>query len=273
MQDFLDCVDQRLLAAFQSNSLLSQTGSHLCLAAGAKRVRPLLVSYFAQMLSLDLNEVMEIALASEWIHSASLLHDDVIDNADSRRGRSTVNHQWSNSVAILSGNHLLALAFKELRVYAPEVTQEAITVVAEMTRSAIEELFMRGQENLTISQWRNMCLGKTGSLFAFCGTALCVGFKRLDAYEAFKTCGEHLGQMFQLADDLSDLQEDAQNLEASYPRILASQGEIFPQAACHQELLKQKQLALQAIDAWKNSTGYQSMESWLARLLDHALSI
>ena len=147
MQDFLDCVDQRLQSAFRSNTLLSQTGSHLCLASGAKRVRPLLVSYFAQMLSIDPSEVMGVALASELIHSASLLHDDVIDNADSRRGRSTVNHQWNNSVAVLSGNHLLALAFQELRAYAPEVTQEAISVVADMTRAAIEELQMRGRDD------------------------------------------------------------------------------------------------------------------------------
>ncbi|MEI6789551.1 MAG: polyprenyl synthetase family protein [Myxococcaceae bacterium] len=263
MTDFLGQIEIELQAAFQSNTLLDKTGAHLCMAPHAKRVRPLLTSYFSEALGLSVQQIIPIAIASELIHSASLLHDDVIDHADSRRGKPTVNHQWSNSVAVLSGNHLLSLAFEQLKDYPPSLTQEAISVVAQMTKAAILELQMRDSLDFNIEDWRSMSVGKTGSLFAFCGTSVALLANNLEAAKAFKQCGHHIGQVFQLVDDLHDIEEDTQNKEASYPLLMSMSGHPEPLSACKAELKKQAQLAINALGPWSSTSGGENISRWL----------
>ena len=240
------------------------------MAPHAKRVRPLLVSYFAQALEIPNSKIIPIATASELIHSASLLHDDVIDNADARRGKPTVNCQWSNSVAVLSGNHLLALAFGQLQEYTPQITQEAISVVSQMTQAAIAELQMRNSLDFSIQDWRSMVIGKTGSLFAFCGTSVALLAGNLEAQRAFQICGHHIGQVFQLVDDLADIVEDEQNKEASYPLLMSLSGHSDPLGACKIELKKQAQLATNALASWGKTPGGQQISQWLEQLAYHS---
>lgn len=263
MTDFLGQIETRLEAAFQSNTLLDETGAHLCLTPNAKRVRPLLVSYFASILGIQNAEIIPIAVACELIHSASLLHDDVIDHANYRRGKTTVNYQWSNSVAVLSGNHLLSLAFEQLKEYSPKMTQEAISVVGQMTKAAILELKMRDSLDFNIEDWRSMSIGKTGSLFAFCGTSVAILAENSAARKAFSDCGHHIGQVFQLADDLHDIEEDAENKEASYPRLMSLSGHPEPIHACRAELKKQAELANSALGPWSLTKGGQQISLWL----------
>lgn len=266
MSDFLGQIETELQQAFQSNTLLGKTGAHLCLAPHAKRVRPLLVSYFANALGIPASKIIPIATASELIHSASLLHDDVIDNADTRRGRSTVNAQWSNSVAVLSGNHLLSVAFTQLKNYTPEITQEAISVVAQMTEAAILELQMRNSLDFNIEDWRSMSTGKTGSLFAFCGTSVAMLAGDQAAEQAFRACGHHIGQVFQLVDDLHDIIEDTANQEASYPLLMSRFGHPEPLLACKAELKKQADLAISTLGPWSVTEGGQHISLWLNQL-------
>ncbi|MEI6805799.1 MAG: polyprenyl synthetase family protein [Myxococcaceae bacterium] len=266
MSDFLSQVEQELGSAFKSNTLLGRTGAHLCLAPHAKRVRPLLTSYFAQALEIPVEKILPIAVASELIHSASLLHDDVIDNADMRRDKPTVNYQWSNSVAVLSGNYLLSLAFGRLKNYAPAITQEAISVVAQMTEAAILELQMRNSLDYNIEDWRHMSIGKTGSLFAFCGTTVALFKNDPKAQEAFRIAGHHIGQVFQLVDDLHDIEEDMNNHEASYPRLMSIAGHANPLVASKAELRKQAELAINALGPWALTDGGQQISLWLNQL-------
>lgn len=266
MQDFLSQIEENLQSAFQSNTLLCQTGSHLCLAADAKRVRPLLTAYFANALEVPLEKIIPLAVAAEFIHSASLLHDDVIDNGDTRRGNPTVNAQWSNSVAVLSGNHLLSQAFKQLKPFKSEITQEAINVVGEMTRAAILELQMRESKDFTVEDWRHMALGKTGSLFAFCGSSVALFAGNPTAAGAFRLSGHHIGQVFQLVDDLHDIAEDTVNQEASYPLLMSMAGCMAPVDACKEELRKQTKLAFEALGPWSTTGGGSQIKVWLDQL-------
>ncbi len=266
MHDFLAQIEDGLKAAFETSTLLGQTGAHLCLASDAKRVRPLLTSYFGECLNIPVEDIIPLALASELIHSASLLHDDVIDAGDTRRGRPTVNAQWSNSIAVLSGNHLLSTAFKCLRSFSSEITQEAISVVSEMTEAAILELQMRGSQIHTTNDWRKMAVGKTGSLFAFCGTSIALHANNPAAKEAFKTSGHHIGQVFQLVDDLHDLKEDANNAEGSYPRLLALAGNQDPIATTKKELERQAKLGCETLGPWLQTSGGSKIQIWLEQL-------
>src|SRR5215813_2684951 len=144
---------------------------HLCVGAGGKRVRPLMVRLFADACGAPGQHLVDVAVAAELIHSASLLHDDVVDGGMFRRGRPTVNARWGNIVAVMTGDMLLTTALTKLSAIDARLTQEAIVTVAEMTRAAIAEVEARGDVALSIERLRAIAEGKTGSLFSWCGVS------------------------------------------------------------------------------------------------------
>lgn len=220
---------------------LQEIGRHLCIGSSSKRVRPLLIWHFSQMLGLDAKKIMNLSLATELIHSASLLHDDVVDNATLRRGRSSSNIQFSNSLSVLGGNFLLTRAFLCLSGFEKSVITAAIEVIAHMTEGALIEIGIVGKIDTTIDTWKEMVAGKTGALFAWCGAVVGIVGGDADAKARFSRCGRQVGMAFQLADDLKDLTGDAglkdsfsdlRNGEPSYPILLAAQKDPQFYEAC-----------------------------------------
>src|SRR5690349_5575964 len=118
--------------AIPSSYLLQAAGAHLVLAPGAKRIRPWLVAFLGAQWDLPAESLVELAVASELIHTASLLHDDVVDSGALRRGRPTVNACWGNKVAVLGGDWTLTSAFRALWRYPQALTVYAVEVVSEM---------------------------------------------------------------------------------------------------------------------------------------------
>lgn len=209
---------------------LMDVGRHLCVADNAKRVRPLFMFWLSHGLHDASVRMIDAAIAGELLHSASLLHDDVIDNASFRRGKPSANAHWSNSVAVLSGNYLIAIAFELLQNYDDILTKTAIQTIAHMTKAAMMEIEIRGRTDLSMAEWRQIASGKTGALFAWCGFAAAMCAKRPDLARDFHACGDHIGVAFQMADDLKDLTctrglkdrfNDIFNKEPSYPMIEA----------------------------------------------------
>ena len=138
-----------------------------------------------------------LATAVEMLHNASLLHDDVIDRSDKRRGKPSVNARWNNSVAVLVGDFLLAQVMRILHeVDEPDTTRRVYQTVEAMVESELlaQETINRpgGQ---TANQYLSVIDGKTARLFA---TACALGNP---AYEEF---GLHYGRLFQLRDDIDD---------------------------------------------------------------------
>ena len=154
---FLDQVEDKILQTLSWDSQASQSeapqlvaaGQHLCLAPGAKRARP-----FGQALNSDDSLLMDVAVTVEFIHGASLLHDDVIDSAILRRGRVTVNTRWNNLTAVLAGDLLFAEAIKGLHNCPGPVAQEALELVADMTRSTMTESEVRGSTEVSEALWK-----------------------------------------------------------------------------------------------------------------------
>lgn len=233
----LEEVEIQLRRALETDPLLDEVDGgdllaaarQLCLADGAKRVRPRLVLLFGHAVEAPPAGMVDVGVASELIHAGSLLHDDVVDQGTTRRGRPTVNAHWGNMVAVLSGDLVLTLAFLQIRGWPREITAEAVETIAEMSRAAMAEVQVRGRLDLPLERWRRIVEGKTGALFSWCGR----GAARLagddDALERFTRCGRHLGVAFQLGDDLLDLASgamgkdrfsDIKNREPTYP-ILA----------------------------------------------------
>ena len=206
---FLGRVERGIAAAVQADGLgeavLAPAAAHLCLGTGAKRMRPQLVRLLAEALGVGDEPAENVAVAAELIHAASLLHDDVVDQGQTRRGRTTVNATWGNAVAVLTGDWLLCGALARLRNHPQVVTAASVECVAMMSRAAIAEIQARGDLDLGEAGWRAIAEGKTGALLGFCGEALAYTADRAELVAPLRRFGRHLGAAFQLADDLADL--------------------------------------------------------------------
>lgn len=210
---------------------LISAARHLCLKAG-KRARPMLVKIFGDTLGVPESKLVEAAVAAELIHASSLLHDDVVDNGMWRRGKPTVNARWGNVVAVMSGDLLLSGALLRLSKFDPRIAQHALTVVSEMTRSAIDEVQARGNLDLSLAGLKAIGEGKTGSLFGFCGVAAALVAGDEEAVRRFDAFGRRIGVAFQMADDIRDISgtdegkpqyADLQSRTPNLPVLLAVQ--------------------------------------------------
>ena len=179
-------------------------GAQFNVNAGGKRVRPMLVHCFSDMLGLDASAARHIAVTAELIHAASLVHDDVIDEAEERRNQICVHKKWDTKTAILSGDIMFALAFSNLAHLQHRVMVTAAEVLREMSCSVMDEFEAR-ETILDLSRWRSIAEGKTGALFAWCGLGPAIESRNADAEDHFTAVGRHLGVAFQLADDLKDV--------------------------------------------------------------------
>lgn len=204
--DFAAAVERKLAGALErpEPETLRSAARHLCFSSAAKRARPLLVERLGALLGTPAERLIAIATAAELIHSASLLHDDVVDAASQRRGLPSANALYGNRVAVLAGDLLIAVALDLLRPSPAAVTAAAVETIAAMTRAAMWEIEAARDPHLDEAAWRRIAAGKTGALLAFCGRAVGLEAHDVAAAGAFASAGTHLGVAFQAADDLAD---------------------------------------------------------------------
>lgn len=195
-----------LEAVVSDDDYLTKIAQHLLLAGG-KRFRPLLALLAAQFGSADDDRRLRAGTAVELIHVGSLYHDDVIDEADTRRGAPSVNANWSNTVAILAGDFLMARASE---VAATHLSQESVRLLAatyaELVEGQTRELQLVDSLSHPVSAYERVIGGKTASLIR---TSARLGAMAADAapevVEALSTWAWELGMVFQIADDALDL--------------------------------------------------------------------
>jgi geranylgeranyl pyrophosphate synthase len=177
------------------------------LKAGGKRLRPLLVLLAARNAAPLDGAVIRAASAVELLHMATLVHDDVLDGAELRRGRPTVARQFGAEVAVSTGDYLLAQAFNQLALArdprALELLSEVALGLSEGERLQAADAF---RVSLTVDEYVRRCRLKTADLFAACGSlgALLTGLSD-DAVDAMGAFGRSLGLAFQILDDILDL--------------------------------------------------------------------
>jgi octaprenyl-diphosphate synthase len=208
---FIDGVERRLAEVVGAEARLERAAARLVLASGAKRARARVCRSLAGELGVDDAVTTEIAAIVELIHGASLLHDDVVDRSERRRGLPTVNATDGNAFAVLCGDLVLARAL-HLVTALPQgaaMIVDAIDVVERMTRAAVIEVEARTvlpEPRAGLALWREMALGKTGALFGLCGSLMARAARTDDATrEALRRGLEALGLAFQLIDDLGDV--------------------------------------------------------------------
>jgi len=185
--------------------------SEYLLNAGGKRIRPALLLLTAKMLGDVSPMAIRLATVVEFIHNATLVHDDIIDAADTRRGRPSANSHWGNSMTVLAGDWLymqsfaVALAEKNF-----EVLNTLIDITQKMVEGELLQLTLLGKSAITEQQLLDIVERKTAYLFSGCTKlpAIAAGMNHGSA-ERLAEAGKCLGMAFQLVDDLLDLTSTA----------------------------------------------------------------
>ncbi len=180
--------------------------SHYIISAGGKRIRPMLVLLFANALGFRGTERFELAAVVEFIHTATLLHDDVVDESELRRGRATANALFGNAASVLVGDFLYSRAFQMMvsvnRLRVLDVLADATNVIAE---GEVLQLMNMHDPDLAVEDYLKVIRFKTAKLFeasARLGAVLADADAQTE--EACAAYGRHLGTAFQLVDDLLD---------------------------------------------------------------------
>lgn len=208
--DDLATVEGRLLEAATSDDPYLTKIAHHLLVAGGKRFRPLLALLAADFGTPGARagrRPVEAAVAVELIHVGSLYHDDVIDEASTRRGAPSVNANWSNTVAILAGDFLMARASEVAATYLSQESVRLLAVTyAELVEGQTRELQLVDSLDHGLSEYEKVIAGKTASLIR---TSARLGAMASEAepevVEALTEWAYQLGMVFQLADDALDL--------------------------------------------------------------------
>ncbi len=207
-------VNQLIIQRLSSDVPLVEKIAHYIIESGGKRLRPLLVLLSSQALGYDRDEHLKLAAVIEFLHTATLLHDDVVDTSDLRRGRSTANARWGNAPSVLVGDFLYARAFEmmvELKsLPIMEVLSHATAVIAE---GEVMQLTNVKNPDLTEDQYMQVIFKKTAMLFeASAHTGALLAGASAEQEQALSNYGKHLGLAFQLVDDVLDYRGDADTM-------------------------------------------------------------
>ncbi|ARF74513.1 polyprenyl synthetase family protein [Streptomyces sp. NPDC012600] len=209
VQTGLAAVEAGLLEATKSDvPFITDAAQHL-VRAGGKRFRPLLVMLASQFGDPDAPGVVPAAVVVELTHLATLYHDDVMDEADVRRGVASANTRWGNSVAVLTGDFLFARASHILADLGPEAVRIQAEAFERLVTGQILETAGPRDGRDPVDHYLDVLSGKTGSLVAVSGRfgALMAGADERTV-DILTQYGERLGIAFQLADDVLDIASD-----------------------------------------------------------------
>jgi octaprenyl-diphosphate synthase len=207
-------VDQCLKNRLQSDvTLISQLGTYI-IAGGGKRLRPALSLLAAKAAGYNGNHHIDVAVIIELVHTATLLHDDVVDASNMRRGRETANLIWGNEASVLVGDFLYSRAFQmmvELRnLYILEILAEATNVIAE---GEVMQLASCHDPDISEQRYLDTIRFKTAKLFeAAARLGVVIADGDVAQENALAAYGRHLGTAFQLVDDALDYCADPEQL-------------------------------------------------------------
>ena len=200
-------VNQLIVDRLQSDVGLVESIGHYIVEAGGKRLRPLVVLLSALANGYKETDHLKMAAVIEFIHTATLLHDDVVDVSNLRRGRETANAQWGNAPSVLVGDFIYSRAFQILVEIANlpimSVMANATNVISE---GEVQQMANAGNPEVTEDIYRQVIYRKTARLFeASAQVGACLAGTDEDKMIVY---GKHLGMAFQIADDVLDYQGD-----------------------------------------------------------------
>ena len=184
------------------------------LSSGGKRIRPALLILSARLCGCASQRMYELSTVIEFIHTATLLHDDVMDNADLRRGNPTVHSLWGNEISILIGDYLYAKAMSVALADKDHLVMETVSdVTVEMAKGQVIETLKQRDLGISEADYYRIIALKTASLFAAsCKIGAIIGGVPPQERAGVEAFGQHLGMAFQMADDMLDFVSPADKL-------------------------------------------------------------
>ncbi len=208
VQDNFQAVNDLILHSLRSNASIINDLGHYIIQSGGKRLRPLMVLLLARACGYTGEHHIPLATVIEFIHTATLLHDDVVDNSNCRRGQKTANTLWGNQAAVLVGDFLYSKALQILvTINNPRIIQVIANTTNMMAEGEAFQLLERHNPKTTEHNYLNIIRCKTAKLFeAAAQSSAILGESEPNIEEKMVQYGMHLGTAFQLIDDLLDYQ-------------------------------------------------------------------
>lgn len=214
LQEDMDAVNALILKRMDSNvPLIPQLASYL-IAAGGKRIRPLLTLACAKIYGSDMPRCYRLATSVEFIHTATLLHDDVVDESEERRGQQAANLVFGNQASVLVGDFLFSRSFQLMvedgSLDVLRILSDAAAIIAQ---GEVLQLSIAGNINVGMDDYLNVIKAKTAALFAAaCEVGPVISDQDPSAAQAMAEYGLNLGIAFQIVDDALDYDADSKKL-------------------------------------------------------------
>lgn len=259
-------VNATILKQLHSEVTLINELGHYIISGGGKRVRPMIAVLVARALSYQAQDHITIAALIEFIHTATLLHDDVVDESDMRRGKATANATFGNAASVLVGDFIYTRAFQmmtelgSLRIL--QVMSDAVNVIAE---GEVLQLMNIHDPDISQASYMQVIYSKTARLFeaaAQCAAILADASEQQET--ALRDYGRYLGTAFQLIDDVLDYSADGQRLGKNLGDDLNEGKPTLPLLhAMHHGTPEQAQMIRGAIE---NGNGRHLLEPVLAAM-------
>ena len=214
IEDDMSAVDAMIQARLQSDVVLVNQLGHYIINSGGKRLRPALAILCARACGYHGDSHINLATIIEFIHTATLLHDDVVDNSDMRRGRETANNLWGNEASVLVGDFLYTRSFEMMvemdSMRLMKILSHTTNVIAE---GEVLQLLNCNDADTTEQSYLEVIHHKTAKLFeaaGLLGAVICQATP--DVELAMSHYAMHLGSAFQLIDDLLDYSESSETI-------------------------------------------------------------
>ena len=277
----LEAVNRLIIAELGSEVQLIEEIGHYLVNAGGKRLRPVVALLAARCCGEPGDRHITLAAIIELIHTATLLHDDVVDTSEQRRGRATANHEYGNAASILVGDFLYSRAFQLLvRIGDLAVMRVMADTTNTISEGEVQQLLNAGNPDLDAAAYHEVIRKKTAVLFqAAAETGALISAATAAQTAALRDYGLHLGIAYQLIDDVLDYRGDAAQLgknlgddlaegKMTLPLIQALQTAPAADAQLIRAAIDRRQGDLPAIVAIITATGALDFTQDLAR--DHA---
>ena len=197
--------EKRFRENMHSDVALLDKVTHYIIKRKGKQVRPMFVFLSAKMLGEINNKTYDAATLVELLHTATLVHDDVVDDANERRGHFSVNALWKNKIAVLVGDYMLSkILLLSLEKNNPDLLEVVARSVKEMSEGELLQIEKAKLLDITEDIYFDVIRKKTASLIATCCESAALSVDRKDIRETMRQFGEYVGIAFQIKDDIFD---------------------------------------------------------------------